>query len=183
MSVVMEAAFERGIASPKRDLRVQGYGNREGRGVESIPHYCTRPPDRWAVRRVLWAAAADLGRTPFGREAIRPQIARWQDGELIQKSPMPFGSGALRPVTFNPLTTSRLMVGHQCLSAAGPFGPFRNRRKSISGYQVTNAFRQRGPSAPDEYEVVIEQVQGESPMPFGSGALRPKAQDNDSSCY
>ena len=47
MSVVMELAFGRRIASPKGDLRVQGYGNRNGRRAESIPYHCTSPPDRW----------------------------------------------------------------------------------------------------------------------------------------
>ncbi len=51
MSEKMDLAFERWIASPKGDLRVQGYGNRDGRRAESIPYYCTSPPDRWDYQR------------------------------------------------------------------------------------------------------------------------------------
>ncbi len=59
---------------------------------------------------------------PFGSEALRPPISARITRYIAHKSPMPFGSEALRP---------------------------SETKKELSMYLtlVTNAFRQRGPSA------------------------------------
>ncbi len=105
---------------------------------------------------------------PFGPPHMRRQSTsgkRW--------SPMPFGSGAFRPTsgmhkiarTVQRVTNAfrqrglsaqnegvlsiRWEKSHQCLSAAGPFGPSPSSWKgSGKSPAVTNAFRQRGLSAP-----------------------------------
>ncbi len=76
MSVVLEAAFEKQVARLERDLRVQGYGNPDGRGVESIPNDCTSPPDRWCGPAGLVGGDQDDLRIlelplSFGKEATR----------------------------------------------------------------------------------------------------------------
>ncbi len=161
---------------------------------------------------------------PFGSEALRPprplSPKLWSPmshqclsaarpfGPLalvafdiwLLTSPMPFGSEALRPP--RPLSPKLWSpMSHQCLSAARPFGPNTLLGELLDKYPVTNAFRQRGPSArilpigaskfydcshqclsaarpfgPQELNELHDALHEQSPMPFGSEALRPRVE-------
>jgi hypothetical protein len=151
MSEKMDLAFERGIASPKGDLRVRGYGNRDGRRAESIPNYCTSPPDRWGGTAGLVGGDRDdlrIFESPLlFCKGNAGQIDPEERLKQIQEAPMPFGSEA-PPPSILPWKQSIMKRGHQCLSAARPPSPHRvGVQQENSAGDVTNAFRQGGPSA------------------------------------